>query len=156
MLRSLYLFREEEAVRQHRPPFFVLPDDGLTFLAANPRSDLSDVPGLGQTGLKRFGEGILKAVQRGMTAPPVNRPRLAKFVRSTEEQIKRFGKLKEWRTAMGARLSLDPSLLWPMPSLERLSREPNSLNTELNHESIRNWQREVVAPGLKVCLSTLG
>ena len=36
VLRSLVQFREEEARRQHRPHFFIMPDSALVFLAANP------------------------------------------------------------------------------------------------------------------------
>ena len=44
ILKSLFLFREEEARRQHRPPFFVLPDATLIFLATSPEVALSEVP----------------------------------------------------------------------------------------------------------------
>ncbi len=156
VLRSLFLFREEEAIRQHRPPFFVLPDAALIFLAVNPLADLKDVPGLGQTGLKRFGFGLLQAVQRGITAPHVTRPRSVRTLRPTEEQVQRLTKLKEWRTSLGSSFAIDPSLLWPLLSLERLSRDPGSLSAELTHESIRRWQRDVVASSLQACLKSLG
>ncbi|MFC2060397.1 ribonuclease D, partial [Chloroflexota bacterium] len=114
VLQSLFLFREEEARRQHRPPFFVLPDATLIFLATNLQADLSEVPGLGQTGLKRFGRNLQRALRNGLTAPPIHRPRLIKAVRASEEQVQRLSRLKKWRTSLGSSFSLDPSLLWPM------------------------------------------
>ncbi|MFC1901812.1 ribonuclease D [Chloroflexota bacterium] len=155
VLQSLFLFREGEARRQHRPPFFVLPDASLIFLAANPETSLSEVPGLGQTGLKRFGQGLQQALRDGITAPPVHRPRSIRTERASEEQVRRLGRLKEWRTSLGSRLALDPSLLWPLTSLERLAKEPDTLNIELTSDEIRHWQRDVVASSLQDCLESL-
>ena len=155
VLQSLVLFREEEARRQHRPPFFILPDAALVFLAANPRADLSEVPGLGRTGVKRFGQGLQQALHDGMTASPVRRPRRIESVRASKDEVRRLSYLKEWRTSLGSSLSLDPSLLWPLSSLERLARAPDTLGVELASDDVRRWQREVVAPSLQACLDRL-
>ncbi len=153
VLQSLFLFREQEARRQHRPPFFVLPDASLIFLATSPEAALSEVPGLGQTGLKRFGQGLQQALHNGITAPPIHRPHPIKAVRASEEQVQRLSRLKEWRTSLGFGLSLDPSLLWPLTSLERLAKAPDTLSVELTSDNIRHWQRDVVASSLQACLS---
>jgi len=153
VLQSLFLFREEEARRQHRPPFFVLPDASLIFLATSPEAALSEVPGLGQTGLKRFGQGLRQALHNGITAPPIHRPRPVRVARASEEQVRRLSRLKEWRILLGSRLSLDPSLLWPLTSLERLARAPDTLSVELTSDNVRHWQRNVGAASLQACLS---
>ncbi|MFC1938160.1 ribonuclease D [Chloroflexota bacterium] len=153
VLQSLFLFREEEARRQHRPLFFVLPDATLIFLATSPKVAFSEVPGLGQTGLKRFGQGLRQALRNGITAPPIHRPHPIKAVRASKEQFQRLIRLKEWRTSLGSRLSLDPSLLWPLTSLERLAKAPDTLSIELTSDGIRHWQRDVVASSLQACLS---
>ena len=153
VLQSLFLFREEEARRQHRPPFFILPDATLIFLATSPEAALSEIPGLGQTGLKRFGQGLQQALHNGITAPPIHRPHPIKAVRASEEQVQRLSRLKEWRTSLGSSLSLDPSLLWPLSSLERLAKAPDTLSVELTSDNIRHWQRDVVASSLQACLS---
>lgn len=155
VLQSLFLFREEEARRQHRPPFFVLPDSALIFLATSPQADLSEVPGLGQTGLKRFGHGLHQALHNGITAPPIRRPPAIKAVRASQEQVQRLTRLKEWRTSLGYSLCLDPSLLWPLASLERLAKAPDTLSVELTSDSIRKWQRDVVTSSLQSCLESL-
>ncbi len=153
VLQSLFLFREEEARRQHRPLFFVLPDASLIFLATSPEAALSSVPGLGQTGLKRFGQGLQQALHNGTTAPPIHRPHPIKAVRASKEQVQRLSCPKEWRTSLGSRLSLDPSLLWPLTSLKRLAKAPDTLSVELISDEIRHWQRDVVASSLQACLS---
>jgi len=155
VLQSLFLFREEEARRQHRPPFFVLPDATLIFLATSSQAALSEVPGLGQTGLKRFGQGLQQALSNGKTAPPIHRSRPIRAVRASEDQIQRLSRLKEWRISLGSRLSLDPSLLWPLTSLERLAKAPDTLSVELTSDEIRHWQRDVVASSLQACVESL-
>tara|TARA_B110000263_G_C14952489_1_gene348744 strand:- start:323 stop:538 length:216 start_codon:yes stop_codon:yes gene_type:complete len=57
------------------------------------------------------------------------------------QEAERLNKLKEWRISEGEKLSMDPSLLWPMRSLERLAREPTSFDEELASPDIRRWQR---------------
>jgi hypothetical protein len=55
--------------------------------------------------------------------------------------MERLGKLKDWRNHEGERLSLDPSLLWPMRSLERLARDPGAVDEEVRSPDVRRWQR---------------
>ncbi|GAI99912.1 unnamed protein product [marine sediment metagenome] len=43
--------------------------------------------------------------------------------------------------------------LWPLTSLERLAKEPDTLSVELTSDEIRHWQRDVVASSLQACLS---
>jgi ribonuclease D len=153
VLQSLFLFREEEARRQHRPLFMVLPDATLIFLATSPKAVLSEVPGLGQTGLKRFGQGLQQALHNGKTSPPIHRPQRVRAVRASKKQVQCLIRLKEWRTSLGFSLSLDPSLLWPLSSLERLAKAPDTLSVELTSDNIRHWQRNVVVSSLQACLS---
>ena len=53
----------------------------------------------------------------------------------------RLKELKEWRKAIGQNLDVDPSLLWPTSSLNRLSRDPNTFISEVSEPEVRNWQR---------------
>jgi ribonuclease D len=149
--RSLYLFRESEARRLHHPPFFILPDATLVFLAASPSVPLSQVPGLGPAGLRRFGEGIIRAMEEGMHSPPLHKPR-ATIERSSHEQIRRLTRLKTWRNSLGTSMALDPSLLWPSASLERLARAPDALEADLASPDIRRWQRECFSQSLRDAL----
>jgi len=103
--------------------------------------------------LKRFGQGLRQALHNGKTAPPIHRPHLIKAIRASKEQAQRLIRLEEWRTSLGSSLSLDPSLLWPLTSLERLAKEPDTLSVELTSDEIRHWQRDVVASSLQACLS---
>jgi ribonuclease D len=155
ILRSLYLFREKEARRWRRPPTLLIPDVVLSSLANNPTMSLTEVPSLGQIGLKRFGRGLRKALHNGFIAPPINRPPVISTDRLNNKQIKRLSLLKIWRTSLGETLSLDPSLLWPKASLERLAKAPDTLEIELKSKDIRHWQREQFASSLQDFLKSL-
>ncbi len=154
VLKSLFLFREKEARRWRRPPFFVIPDTALFYLAASPTATLSEAPGLGQIGIQRFGRGLQQALHDGQAAPPVHRPPLT-GERVSQEQIQRLSRLKAWRASQGAALSLDPSLLWPTSSLERLARAPDTIGVELTSADIRRWQRARFASSLRAYLESL-
>jgi ribonuclease D len=155
ILRSLFLFRDKEARRQHRPPFYVVPDATLVSLAMSPPSTLSKVPGLGQAGLLRFGRGLQQAILEGLAAQPINRSRIMDNDRMSQKQIRLLSHLKAWRATVGASLSLEPSLLWPTASLERLAKEPNTLSVETASTDIRRWQRDHFASALHAYLESL-
>jgi ribonuclease D len=154
ILKSLFQFREEEARRQHRPHFFVIPDASLIYLATNPTADLSEVPGLGQTGLQRFGRGLQQALRDGLAAPQIHRPPPIEECFSNE-LIQRLKRLKAWRTSISSTLSLDPALLWPTDSLERLAKAPDTLGVELTSANIRRWQSDHFASSLHAYLESL-
>ncbi len=155
ILRSLFLFREGEARRQHRPPFYVVPDTILVSLSMNPPGALSNVPGLGQAGLQRIRLGLEQALGDGLAAPLIRRPPPMTDERMSREQVMRFGRLKAWRISLGTTLSLDPSLLWPMASLERLAKAPGTFCVELNSADIRRWQRDRFASALRTYMESL-
>ncbi len=166
ILKSLYLFREKEALKQNRPPYYVIPHNTLLYLATNPEADLSKTPGLGKTGLKRFGQDLQEALEKGMAAAPIyrssraiteelNEEELQSLKLTRDERDQRLKRLKAWRTSIGILLSLDPSLVWPRVSLERLSRDPDTLEVELTSGDIRRWQYEQFASSLSTLVESL-
>ena len=163
ILKSLFLFREKEALKQNRPPYFVIPHATLLYLATNPEADLSKTPGLGKTGLKRFGKDLQESLKRGLASAPIVRPSLEELSEedlqrlkiTREEQDQRLKRLKAWRESIGILLSLDQSLIWPRVSLERLSCDPDALDVELKSSDIRRWQQDHFASSLSLLLESL-
>ena len=152
ILKALFQFREKVALRHRRPPYYIMPDSTLVHLAENPESDLSGTLGLGQGGLKRYGMGLVCALKKGLASPPIYRERPERMGAREQKQLKR---LKSWRSSIGVSFSLEPSLLWPTASLERLAKDPNTLDIELKSGDIRHWQREHFASSLSVLLKSL-
>jgi ribonuclease D len=153
VLCRIFQFREEEAVRQHRPPFFIMPDHVLVTLAASPKADLSEIPGLGR-GLPRFTQGLQQALQEGLAAPPIPRPVFIYMEPMNSAQLHRLSRLKAWRASIASHLALDPSIIWPTPSLQRLAREPDTFDVEVKSSNVRRWQCEQFAISLNEYLKT--
>ena len=155
VLKELFAVREAEARRADRPPAFVISAEAMVYLAGRPDTELGHVPGLAASIVRRLGRNIVRALAAGAAAPPVQRPapQFPFRPRPTPAQMKRLQLLKDWRTAEGARLSLDPSLLWPMRSFERLAREPHTLAVEIESPDVREWQRSQFVGSLRDALA---
>ena len=54
--------------------------------------------------------------------------------------------------SQGKRLSLDPALLWPMRSLDRLARAPGTLDEEHRSPDVRRWQAAEFSASLRELL----
>ena len=156
VLKPLHGFREAEALRLDRPPGYVLPAHALVHLAAHPDTAMEDVPGMSPTLVRRYGRGVRAAIKAGVASPPLRRPRPQQplFPRMTKAESARLTQLKRWRANLGAELEVDPSILWPMRSLERLARAPESLDVECASVEVRAWQRERFAEPLRRALGT--
>jgi ribonuclease D len=152
VLKALFLFREKVALRKRRPPQYIMPDSTLVHLAENPESDLSKTPGLGQAKLNQFGMGLQRALRKGLAKPPIYREKPERMGVKEQERLKR---LKAWRASISTSLFLDPSLIWPTVSLERISIAPNTLDIELKSSDIRHWQRERFVSSLSILSKSL-
>jgi ribonuclease D len=159
VLKELYLWRESEAQRLDWPPFRVVGNETLLRLAHfstnNSNMDnlfLGAVSGLSPQLVKRAGDAIQAAVQRGLEGPAIHHPPSSRGENFwTYESRERLRRLKGWRSEWGASLKLDPALLWPTSSLERLALQPESWRIELLEEGnkdVRNWQRREFAQSL--------
>ncbi len=162
VLRELYVFRYNEGMRRDMPPFKIMSDAVLTTIAAAGHDELGEIEGIPPNSLRRYGKRLQRARERGLASPPVTRPRNGNSNsngaegRPTREQIDLLRALKAWRNERGEELSLDPALIWPMPSLERLARDPSLLNDETGEGAsvVREWQarefRESLAAALEM------
>ncbi len=164
VLRELYVFRHKEGVRRDMPPFKILSDAVLTTIAAAGQEALSEIEGIPANPLRRYGRRLQRARERGLASPPVTRPRNGNSnssgldSRPTREQIDRLRDLKAWRNEQGEKLDLDPALIWPMQSLERLGRDPSLLDSETGEGAsvVREWQAREFIESLASALKNKG
>ena len=152
VLKRLFTLREAEARRRNRPPYYVLPHETLVHLASNPASDLGQLPSLRGQVDSRFGRLLHATLQRGLADPPIGKPIRSGRRPATPIEIKRLRTLKKWRANLGTELSIDPALVWPMVSLERLAKAPLTLGAELQSREVRQWQTEQFATSLRASL----
>lgn len=147
VLRSLYVFREAQAVLLDRPPFKVLSDTKLIELAANPELDLETSRGLGRFAFSPNLQKLRNAIQSGAHSIPLTRPKVPvdSHLRPNVEERKkiddRLKRLKAWRVGESIRLGLHVGLIWPGVSLERLAKKPDEIREEMKMPEIRSWQR---------------
>ncbi|MDE2900214.1 MAG: HRDC domain-containing protein [Chloroflexota bacterium] len=154
VLLSLYRYREEQARRLDRPPSHVLPPKALAAIAADPSARLEAHESLTPRQAQRFGRGIRSAVGEGLSAPPLERPAPTSPVRGrpTAGQTRKLAALKAWRQAQAKELGIEVGLIWPMRSLERLAREPQTFAEELHSPEVRAWQRERFGASLRLAV----
>ncbi len=154
VLRSLYEMREAEARRRNLPQAYVLSAEAMLHLAAHPDGGLEEVPRMGPATVRRLGDAIRRSVRAGQGARPYVRPRpqVPPLPRPTSAESKRLARLKAWRQAQGKRLALDPALLWPARSLDRLARAPGTLDAELRAPEVRRWQAAEFGASLRELL----
>jgi ribonuclease D len=154
VLKSLYEMRDAEARRINRPTAFIVPSEAMIAMAAEPDVDLTEVTGLSPNLLRRLAPNIRKAIKTGLELGPIKRPppQYPFRPRMSAEQESRLKTLKEWRNKHGKELQLDPSLLWPMRSFERLARDPSSFDDEITVGDVRDWQRDEFGTAVKALL----
>jgi ribonuclease D len=151
VLRSLFLFREQEALSRHRPTFFVMPDEILVALSTNRTADLAGFCG---NEPPRFRAHLQQALRDGLAAQPIQPIPRMHYEPMSPEQTRRLTSLKAWRTTIAVKLALDPSLIWPMVSLQRLAKAPDTLDIEATCDNVRRWQNEQFTSALQTCLKT--
>ena len=161
ILRSLHGFREREARNRDRPPFKIFSDATMVTLAANQDRDLSEVKGIGRYAYGRRASGVRKAIREGLDAKPFRRPRNKREDRprlgAGEKKAvrERLRRLKQWRFDLASAVNLDPALLWPAKSLERISADPCCIQAELHESSVRRWQRQEFSASLSEFVARL-
>ena len=153
VLKELFDLREAEAERIDQPPYRVMGNDVLLHLVENPLTPLDRVPGLSPHLARRLGGKMRAGIQQAIRGPGIQRPPRPRRVPPSREVQARQQKLKQWRSDKGADLALDPALLWPAASLDRLAHNPDTWESEVaGAPEIRAWQREQFAGELGTVL----
>ncbi len=159
VLQSMHAYRISEALRRDIPPFKVVSDAVLVDLAEDPTQELAKVKGIGPYGRGGLARGVKDAIVEGLQTSPVKRPPRATGVRMTASHRARakdsLTRLKAWRIEQGKALELDPALLWPAASLERLSRDHGDLDEEYNSPEVREWQAREFGEPLRLLLADI-
>ncbi len=137
VLRELYLWREEEAARQDRPPFKILGGKGLlAVLEANPVSldQVEAIDKLTKHQVQRYGQALLEATARGRHAPT---PRRAKTQRIDQATRDRYERLRKWRKETAKQREIESDVVLPRDYLWEIARKKPSTLPAL---------REILAP----------
>jgi ribonuclease D len=136
VLRALWLWRDAEARKADRPAFHIMRNEELLELAKAE----------GRPAFPRHVQGSRRArledaIQTALNLPESEWPRrvYTPSKRPTQEEEQRFDRLKRKRDQVAAELDLDPGMVASRQVLERIAREPATLETAL-----MKWQREIL------------
>jgi ribonuclease D len=149
VLRELHQAREMLAIKADRPPFMVLGNETLVALAVlRPRDSNSilTVKGCTVNVVRRAGEAILAAVERGLAVPdsdlPVRRP--APRPRASGAVQRRSEALRAWRVEAAKLVELDAGVIFPQRLIDRLAHDPpGDLDALARVEGVGRWRAEL-------------
>src|SRR5262249_51316710 len=137
ILRTLWQWRETEAITANRPPFFVMSHEALVDVAAAAATQRPIDPLLPKNLSERRRAGIADAISEGLATPPEKMPKILQRVnhRPTEAERKRFLEIQKKRDAHAHALGIDPTLIASRATLSDLAR-----NWDKYAPDLMNWQ----------------
>ena len=149
VLRELHQARETLAIKVDRPPFMILGNEVLVALAVlKPRDSNSilTVKGCTINVVRRAGEAILAAVERGLAVAdsdlPVRRP--APRPRASGAVQRRSEALRAWRVEAAKLVELDAGVIFPQRLIDRLAHDPpRDLDALARVEGVGRWRAEL-------------
>ncbi len=143
VLRALYIFREQEAERQDRPPFKVMGNATLLQLAQKaPKSEneLYAIQGMSDGQIRRYGRQLLAVIRQGLQDKPPTRPYHGP--RLPEEVINRYETLHNWRKQQALARGVESDVILNRQTLWDLARaNPQQASALEAIESLGPWRR---------------
>ena len=141
VLRELWRWREREAIRANRPPFFVVNHEKLVDIAAVAALNRPVDPLLPRQLSPRRRAGLMEAITAGLAVPDSAQPEILRhhFQRPTDAEFRRYRELEKIRDAHAEKLAIDPALIASRPVLGDLARDWDNYAP-----SLMNWQRELL------------
>jgi ribonuclease D len=146
VLRELYDWRDQLARRTDKAAFRILNNEPMLFMAKAPPRDMAElkaVRGIGGEQVDRRGHEILAAVERGLSVPEGQLPRVERMTRRPPDAAyeARLERLKSARNQIAVRFDLAPGVLCPNGTLEAIARlNPSSLDQLSAVSELRRWQ----------------
>jgi ribonuclease D len=143
VLRELWLWREQEALRVHRPPYFVVSHEGLVEIANQAGKVPADQLSIPSRISRKRRQDILGALSRGLSLPKRRWPpeRLPNDHGGPRRPIndELYKELRRRRDRKAEQLGIDPSLIASRSSLEKLAR-----SSKRSPGDLLPWQRALL------------
>ena len=145
VLRELWQWREQEAIKSNRPPFFILPPDTMVIIAQHAVSNSGvDERHLPKHLTPRRREGISRAVTKGLAVKkPPGIVRSSPY-RQSESEKRRMHELERRRDRAAAELDIDATVIASRAMLVLLAKDWQAHQGEL-----MKWQRQLLEPAAR-------
>lgn len=141
ILRQLWQWREQEALRQARPPFFIMPHGSLVGMAAAVAKSQPIDPWLPPRTSARRLKDIRRAIADALASPPDAWPVVPRrsAPRLSRSQKRKYEELRQIRDAQAARLGVEPSVIASRAALVGLAADHQE-----NGDELMRWQQELL------------
>lgn len=141
VLRELWHWREQEAVRANLPPFFILNHELMVRLSGEAANGADVARLLPPRYSPRRREALMQAIRRGVAVPPARQPQIPRrqHYRLTMAEVRRLRDLTRRRDRHASLLGIDPALIASKPVLARLAHDWPQHAPEL-----MRWQRDLL------------
>jgi ribonuclease D len=154
VLRALYLFRDQQARTENRPPFRVISNQallGLSELRPHDLKDLQRVKGISPRMAGRYGHGLLAAIRRGTGQPLTWEDRVRSNNHSSGRPNgqpsaacqARFEALRAWRNAVAEARGVEPDIVLTNQLLWAVAyRNPRTRADLARDDLLARWQMD--------------
>jgi ribonuclease D len=154
VLRALYLFRDQQARAENRPPFRVISEQALLALSeSRPQSlkDLQRVKGVSRHMAGRYGHGFLAAIRRGASQPLTWEDRARANNHSSGRSNgqpsaacqARFEALRAWRNAVAEARGVEPDIVLTNQILWAVAHRNPRTRADLARDGVlARWQMD--------------
>lgn len=141
VLRELWHWREKDALRTGRPPFFILKHETLSEMAAQASAAGVRAVRLPPYLTSKRRSGVLDAIKAGLAVPAAERPQQirVRMRRMTRTELDYAEQLRERRDARAKELGIDPTIVAARATLFALARKDEAELTRL-----LPWQRDLL------------
>lgn len=142
ILREVYTVREEIAMETNRPPFKILNNKALVAISRrspNNRRELREVRGVSAAQVRRYGDEILDAIERGRDAR--NLPKPPPNPMPDPVVTERYNALHSWRKARADRRGVESDVIVPKQTLWHLAhKDPSTVDELQNIHGLGPWR----------------
>jgi ribonuclease D len=139
VLRELWYWREKEAIRANKPPYFILAPETMVQVSMAAVESQSLKEKLPRHLSPQRREGILKAIARGLASEkPLRLVRPSPY-RQTDAEKRRMNQLEKRRNRHAAALGLDPALIASRAMLVLLAKD-----CAAHQGDLMQWQQQLL------------
>jgi ribonuclease D len=139
VLREIWHWREKEALRANKPPYFILSPETMVHLSMASTESNTVRSLLPERFSPRKREGIMKAIERGLAAEKPPGALQRSHYRQTEAEKRRMFELERRRNRKANDLGIDPTLIASRAMLVLLAR-----NWDEHQEELMQWQKQLL------------
>ncbi|MBP6440673.1 MAG: ribonuclease D [Caldilineaceae bacterium] len=160
VLEALWLWREDEARRQNRPPFKIITDAELADLATELPATiaaLGDLVSLGERHQERYGAELLHIIEEARHHPP---PEPREVVLRPEHALEkaalnRYDALRKWRSERARVRGVAPDIVLNNATLLNIAQHKPSTAQDLAQVAdIGAWKMRTYGPEILEILQT--